>query len=64
MVKPLELPLVDLSIDPGPLSVELPWIGHSRPRTPNVTHVEPKYPLIKMSKTSHTSYQVSSHSHP
>ena len=56
MVKLLELPWIDLSIDPRPSSVELPWTGHSGPRTPNVTHVEPKYPLVKTSKTGHTSH--------
>ena len=44
-----------VSQDPGPSSVELPWTGHSGPRTLNVTHAEPKYRLVMTRKTGHIS---------
>ena len=43
----LKLPWTDLLLDPGPLSIELPWTGYSEPRTLNITHVETKSPLKK-----------------
>ena len=45
-----------VSQDPEPSSIELPWTGHSGPQTLNVTHAEPKYPLVKMRKIGHTSH--------